>query len=334
MLDKKNIFIIGSGSWGTTIAHHLDNLNHKVTLCSRNLSTTKYMMDKEKLKKISFSKKINRIQIKNRNIENIELADIICIAVPSNEIRNIKSLLPIKSKAIILNLSKGIEAESLKTISQILFEKNFINKNLISTLSGPTHAEEIIFEVPSAIVVSSYSNETSKLIQKVFNGNNLRVYRNDDMIGVELGGSLKNIIAIASGISDGLGFGDNSKAAIVTRGCKEITKLGVKLGAKESTFNGLSGIGDLMVTCFSNHSRNRFVGERIGKGEKVKDIIEKMSMVSEGINTSKAVYKLSKKYKIELPICESVYKILFENLDPLNAVKNLINRNLSSELPL
>ena len=154
------------------------------------------------------------------------------------------------------------------------------------------------------------------------------------MIGVELGGSLKNIIAIASGISDGLGFGDNSKAAIVTRGCKEITKLGVKLGAKESTFNGLSGIGDLMVTCFSNHSRNRFVGERIGKGEKVKDIIEKMSMVSEGINTSKAVYKLSKKYKIELPICESVYKILFENLDPLNAVKNLINRNLSSELPL
>ena len=334
MLDKKNIFIIGSGSWGTTIAHHLDNLNHKVTLCSRNVSKTKYMMDKEKLKKISISKKINRIEIKNTNIENINLADIICIAVPSNEIRNIKSLLPIKSKAIILNLSKGIEAESLKTISQILFEKNFINKNLISTLSGPTHAEEIIFEVPSAIVVSSYSNETSKLIQKVFNGNNLRVYRNNDMIGVELGGSLKNIIAIASGISDGLGFGDNSKAAIVTRGCKEITKLGVKLGAKESTFNGLSGIGDLMVTCFSNHSRNRFVGERIGKGEKVKDIIEKMSMVSEGINTSKAVYKLSKKYKIELPICESVYKILFENLDPLNAVKNLINRNLSSELPL
>mgnify|MGYP001191038246 CR=1 FL=1 len=334
MLDKKNIFIIGSGSWGTTIAHHLSKLKHDVTLCTRNQSKTKFMMDIKRLKKINLSKEIKRIEIINDNINDIESADIVCIAVPSNEIRNIKSLLPVKSKSIILNLSKGIENDSLKTISQILIEKNFINKNLISTLSGPTHAEEIIFEVPSAIVVSSYSNKTSKLIQEIFNGNNLRVYSNEDMIGVELGGSLKNIIAIASGISDGLGFGDNSKAAIVTRGCKEITRLGVKLGAKESTFYGLSGIGDLMVTCFSNHSRNRFVGERIGKGENIKDIVETMSMVSEGINTSKAVYNLIKKHEIELPICESVYKILFENLDPLKAVKNLINRNLSNELPL
>tara|TARA_A100001011_G_scaffold134512_1_gene141877 strand:- start:19170 stop:20174 length:1005 start_codon:yes stop_codon:yes gene_type:complete len=334
MLDKKNIFIIGAGSWGTTIAHHLIKLKHDVSICYKNRNKVNYMIDKKKLNELNFSKKINYIEIINNKIENISSADIICIAVPSNEIRNIRNLLPLNSKAIILNLSKGIEIDSLKTISQILSEKNFIDKQFISTLSGPTHAEEILFEIPSAIVVSSYSPNTSKIIQKIFNGNNLRVYNNDDIIGVELGGSLKNIIAIASGISDGLGFGDNTKAAIVTRGCKEITNLSVKMGAKKSTFSGLSGVGDLMVTCFSNHSRNRFVGEKIAKGEKIKNIIEEMNMVSEGIYTSKAVYKLSKKFKIELPICESVYNILFKNLNPLKAVKNLINRDLSNELPL
>jgi len=334
MNDIKKIFIIGSGSWGSTIAHHLSEIGHNVTLCHRTLKKTTFMFESSRNKKIIISKKIVHLNIKNNIIANIDTADIVCIAVPSNNIRKIIKFLPLNKSTIIVNLSKGIEINSLKTISQILIEENHINKKNVVTLSGPTHAEEVIFGLPAALVVSSYYAKTSQSIQKTFNGRNLRVYNNSDIIGVELGGSLKNVIAIAAGISDGLGFGDNSKASLVTRGCKEITELGVKLGANKSTFYGLSGIGDLIVTCFSKHSRNRLVGEKIGKGESINSIIKEMNMVAEGLNTSKSVYKLIKIHGIELPICESVYNIIYNKLDPLSAVNNLINRNLSNEMPL
>ena len=334
MKHIKKIFVIGAGSWGTTMANHLSELGHNVTLCHKTFKNTTFMFENSKNKKIEISKNINHIIIQNNKISNIDKADSVCIAVPSNNIRQIIKFLPLNKCPIIVNLSKGIEISSLKTISQILIEEYDINKEYVVTLSGPTHAEEVIFGIPSALVVSSYNSNTSKSVQKTFNGRNLRVYNNNDILGVELGGSLKNVIAIAAGISDGLGFGDNSKASLVTRGCKEISELGIKLGANKSTFSGLSGIGDLIVTCFSKHSRNRFVGEKIGKGKSVSSIINEMKMVAEGLNTSKAVYKLIKIHNIELPICESVYNIIYNKLDPLNAVKNLINRNLSNEMPL
>ena len=203
-------------------------------------------------------------------------------------------------------------------------------KNIVS-LYGPSHAEEVATNQPTTLVSASLDLDTAKIIQKVFSSRYLRVYTNQDIRGVELGGSLKNIIAIATGICDGLGFGDNTKAAIITRGIAEITRLGVKMGAHSSTFSGLSGIGDLIATCLSKHSRNRYVGESLGSGKSLNQILESMDMVAEGVTTAKSVNQLSQKYEVEMPISKAVFQILFEGLDPKKVVLDLMSRELTTE---
>jgi len=216
-------------------------------------------------------------------------------------------------------------------MSQVIHAESGLKEDQIVSLYGPSHAEEVVRKLPTTLVAGCVERNTSTLIQELMSSEYLRIYRNNDILGVEIGGSLKNIMAIAAGVCDGIGYGDNSKAAILTRGIKEITKLGLKMGANESTFYGLSGIGDLLVTALSKHSRNRFVGEKIGRGESLDNVTENMKMVAEGVNTCKAIPDLVDKYEIEMPISQSIHDILFNKKDPLKVVKELMTRKLGPE---
>jgi glycerol-3-phosphate dehydrogenase (NAD(P)+) len=235
------------------------------------------------------------------------------------------------SETIIINLSKGLENNTLKRMSEVILEITDVDDDRIVSLYGPSHAEEVILGYPTTLVAASSNERSSKMIQDIFSSNILRVYSNKDIKGVELGGSLKNVIAIAAGICDGIGFGDNTKAALLTRGMAEITRLGVEMGAKESTFSGLSGIGDLIATCLSKHSRNRYVGEEIGKGKRLSSILDNMDMVAEGVKTTRSVYDLSKEYNLDMPISEGVNNILFNDKNPKSIVSELMNRDLVNE---
>ena len=265
--------------------------------------------------------------------ETLEGSNCIVIAVPSHCVRYImkQSANIIPKDAIIVNLAKGIENDTLKTMSQVIKEVTKTYESQIVSLYGPSHAEEVIAGYPTTLVSASIEKSSAKYVQKVFSSNMIRVYTNDDIHGVELGGSLKNVIAIAAGICDGLGFGDNTKAALLTRGIAEITRLGVAMGANSTTFNGLSGIGDLIATCLSNHSRNRYVGEKIGKGDKLSDILDKMHMVAEGVKTTRSVYDLSKKYDVEMPISNGIFNVLFKEKTPRTIVAKLMTRDLKHE---
>jgi glycerol-3-phosphate dehydrogenase (NAD(P)+) len=211
-------------------------------------------------------------------------------------------------------------------VSEILFNVAGISPENYAVLTGPSHAEEVARKMPTTVVSSSENNDNTRLIQNVFSTNNFRIYSSNDVVGCEIGGSLKNIIAIAAGIIDGLELGDNTKAALITRGLAGMTRLGVALGSNSQTFSGLSGLGDLFVTCNSKHSRNRYVGEQIGKGRKLKEIMDEMKMVAEGIYTTESAYFLAQKHNVELPITEQIYKILFEDVQPMVAIKNLMTR--------
>ena len=273
---------------------------------------------------ISFEKNIE-ICISNSNL--------VVLAVPSHSVRELmnNSCKYFTDETIIVNLSKGLENNSLKTMSEVILEVSGVGQKRIVSLYGPSHAEEVLKGFPTTLVAASIDKKTSVLVQDIFSSDVLRVYSNNDLKGVELGGSLKNVIAIATGICDGIGFGDNTKAALLTRGLAEITRLGKLMGAKESTFSGLSGIGDLIATCLSDHSRNRHVGEEIGKGKSLSTILESMDMVAEGVKTTQSVHDLSKKYNLDMPISEGVYKILFENKNPKSIVSELMNRDLVNE---
>ena len=216
-------------------------------------------------------------------------------------------------------------------MSEVVSQVLDVSLDNIIILSGPTHAEEVARKYPCAIVSASCNPEYAKKIQEIFSNENFRVYTTDDVVGVEIGGASKNIIAIAAGICHGLGFGDNTIAALVTRGLEEIIRLGISMGAERATFSGLSGIGDLVVTAYSKHSRNRQVGVRIGKGEKLKDIIASMDMIAEGVETSRSIYELSQTNNIEMPICDQVYKVLFTGTSPRDAILELMGRELVNE---
>jgi glycerol-3-phosphate dehydrogenase (NAD(P)+) len=226
---------------------------------------------------------------------------------------------------------KGIEIKSLKRPSEIIKQELGVNLKQIAVLSGPTIAKEIAKDIPAVATVASGSFANAKKIQELFKGTNLRLYTNNDVAGIETAGALKNIIAIACGISDGLGFGTNTKSALICRGLKEMIRFGKALKINEKAFLGISGIGDLCTTCFSAFSRNRYVGEQVGKGRKISDILKSMKMVAEGVTTVKSVYNLSRKYKIEMPITKEIYHMLYENKTPISAVKDLMNRPLKAE---
>ena len=325
--------MLGCGSWGGALGDVLSRKGIPVYFGIEILlpldllkKTRKHYLVKDIhfAKSVSFTNDINYA---------INASQIVVIAIPSQAIRQllIENDIIFNRKKIIVNVSKGIEVETLMTVSQVINDVYGKYYNRAVTLSGPSHAEEVVKKFPTTLVASSVNNNASKTVQKLFSNKYLRTYINTDVRGVEIGGALKNVIAIAAGICDGINYGDNSKAALMTRGMTEIIRLGKKMGAKGKTFRGLSGFGDLIVTCLSQHSRNRKLGQYIGEGQSLLQIQEKMKMVAEGVSTTKAVHQLRLKYSLEMPIHEAMFEILFMDKNPKDSVYELMNRKLSNE---
>lgn len=329
------ITVLGAGGWGTTLSIILQNNGHEVTLWEFKEDYSKILKDTRYnpvyLPGILIPEEISITHSLKDACSNRQM---IVIAIPTQFIRSV--LKEIKdldyTGTTFVSVAKGIEKDSLLTVSQMILEEiPSLDDSMVGVISGPSHAEEVSRKIPTAVVAASKEILTAKKIQETFITSYLRVYSSTDIIGVELGGAFKNIIAIGAGIIDGARLGDNTKAAIMTRGVAEISRFGITLGAKPETFAGLSGIGDLIVTCMSRHSRNRFVGEEIGKGKKLKEITDSMEMIAEGVETCRSVYFLSKKTGIETPICEAVYQILFEGKDPIKATFDLMTRDMKPE---
>lgn len=262
-------------------------------------------------------------------------ADLLVFAVPSQAIRSVTRSVAAEfmgTAPAIVCASKGLERDSLKRLSEVMSEELAdIDGVRLGVLVGPSHAEEVSRKLPTTVVASSRKRDVCRQIQDTFNSPTFRVYTNDDLVGVELAVALKNVIAIAAGICDGLGFGDNTKGALLTRGLVEMTRLGVAMGARPSTFAGLAGVGDLITTCASRHSRNRFLGEQIGRGKPLEEVLGEMTMVAEGVETTAAAMELSRRHGVEMPIAEEVYSILFEGKEPSKAWQDLMNRSPKSE---
>lgn len=327
-----NIGVIGSGSWGCAITWLLGNNGHKVTLWSflqeEYEMFMKYHENIDRLPGVKLSTGvIHTTDLK----EAVRGKDLLVCAVPSPAIRitahNMREF--VEDGQIIVNLTKGIEESTSMIMTDVIEDE--IPQAKVAVLSGPTHAEEVGRGLPTTIVVAAKEEETAAYIQRLFNSPVFRVYSSTDMLGVEIGAALKNVIALAAGMADGLGYGDNTKAALITRGIAEITRLGVAMGAKKETFFGLSGIGDLIVTCGSVHSRNRKAGFLMGQGMKYKDAMEQVHQVVEGVYSAKAAADLAKKYGVEMPIVAEVNKILFEDRSPRDAVMDLMQRDLKQE---
>ncbi len=326
------IGVIGSGSFGTAIAALLGRKGYDVLLWSF-LESEAELIEKERENKefLKGVKLCDNVHCTNDIKKTVEEAEIVVMVVPSFATRETaKKLSPyIKDGQIMVNLSKGLENDTLKRLSEVYTEE--IPQAKIAVMSGPSHAEEVGVGLPTTNVVACDDIEIAKKIQDIFMDETFRVYYSDDVIGVELGGALKNVIALCAGISDGLGYGDNTKAALMTRGMAEIKRLGVKMGGKIDTFSGLSGIGDLIVTCTSMHSRNRRAGILLGQGKNLDETLKEVHMVVEGVHTAKAAYELSKKYDVNMPLVSEAYNILFNDKDAKQVVKDLMTREKTFE---
>jgi glycerol-3-phosphate dehydrogenase (NAD(P)+) len=325
------ISVIGAGSWGTTLACLLSDKGFDVTL---------WVHEKD------LADDINNIRMNNTYLPDIILPDNLRVthniedaikkaryvlnAVPAQYTRSVfnEAIPYIQDQAIIISVSKGIERGTLLTVSSILKE---LSAHPVAVLSGPSFAKEVIKKMPSAVTLAAEDKNIACILQEVFNINNFRVYTHDDVLGVEIGGALKNVMAIASGISDSLGLGNNARASLITRGLAEMTRLGVAMGAQEKTFSGLSGIGDLLLTCTSLLSRNYTVGIKLGQGIKLQEILNQTRSVAEGVATAESAYELSQKYSVDMPIIEQVYNVIYKNKDPFLAVKDLMDRSLKTE---
>lgn len=330
------ISVIGAGGWGTTISILLHENGNEVSLWEYKKEYADTLKTKRENSLLLPGIKIPEpVYITHDLQECLKNRDMIVLAVPSQFLRSVIEQFNFDDikNTILVSVAKGIEKNTLLRMTQVIksvFPK--LGDDKIAALSGPSHAEEVSRKVPTTLVAASLSEETAQTVQKTFMNSYLRVYHSTDIIGVELGGSVKNVIAIAAGIIDGAKFGDNTKAAVMTRGIAEISRLGVALGSKAETFAGLSGMGDLIVTCMSRHSRNRYVGEKIGEGKKLKEVIDSMNMVAEGVESSRSVKELAVKAGVETPIVDQVYKILFEDKDPIAATYELMSRDMKSEM--
>jgi len=331
-MNSMRIAVLGDGGWGTTLAVLLSNKGYPVTLWGAFESYIKTMA------KTRFNSKFlpgiripQRVQLTSDIKTAVADKEIIVLAIPSQYTRGILNKIKGKfvKKTIFLSVTKGIEIGSSKRMSEVIHAT--LGQVKLAVLSGPTIAQEVAKGIPTTIVAASHDKKLRKTIQEIFSTERFRVYTNPDVIGVELGGSLKNVIAIACGVSDGLGFGANTKAAILARGLAEISRLGKAMGAKLETFSGISGLGDLVTTCISKQSRNRNVGEQIGRGRNLKEICKNMQMVAEGISTAKSAYTLSLKYKVDMPITKEVYRLLYLNKSPRQVVKDLMTRKSKEE---
>jgi glycerol-3-phosphate dehydrogenase (NAD(P)+) len=330
------VSILGAGSWGIAVAQLLFESGHQVQMWefdeSAALRLAEERQEPDKLPGIFLSPDIIVTNDLQRSTDN---AEILILALPAQTVRSVCERLRKHSfdARFMVSLAKGIEVRSLKRVSEVVSEvlSEFDPQSVVA-LSGPSHAEEVARNMPTSVVAAGASDVAVAEIQQLFSTPTFRVYASGDIIGVELGGALKNIIALSAGILDGLELGDNTMGALLTRGLAEITRLGVRMGANAETFAGLSGLGDLVTTAASRHSRNRYVGERIGRGEKLPDILKSMTMVAEGVETTRATVKLAEKYDIEMPITEQVYRVLFEDRDPLEAISELMSRELKREV--
>lgn len=329
------IAVLGAGSWGTTLAILLSNKSHEVTLWSYSAADAdRIRLFRENSPFLPGILIPPVVSITSEISEAVRNAGMVVAAVPSQFVRSVVKSIPAGSLdgTIIVNVAKGVEVGTLMTMSEVFHDLlPGLPPGNIATMSGPSHAEEVSKGIPTTVVAASASIDTAKAVQKAFMVPAFRVYVSTDLRGVELGGALKNVIAIAAGIVEGAGLGDNTKAALMTRGIAEITRVGVRLGAELRTFGGLSGIGDLMVTCMSRHSRNRRVGVEIGRGRLLKDVLSDTVMVAEGVETTRSARELARRAGVEVPIINEVYNILFEGKEPLKACYDLMTRDPKGE---
>lgn len=332
---NKRVGILGAGSWGLAISRLLAQQGCEITMWEFDpddydrLVTTRCNPDK-----LAEFRLDDSIELTANPVDAVAGVDVIVVAVSSQHVRSVMNGVrdAIGRKTVMINLAKGVEKGSLERMSEVIAGETGIAPERIATLSGPSHAEEVAFDMPTTVVAASVSKDLAVGVQELFSTERFRVYQSDDVIGVELGGSLKNIIAIAAGIIDGLSLGDNTKGALVTRGLAEITRLGVAMGARADTFAGLSGLGDMVTTCFSKHSRNRYVGEKLGLGIKLNEILAGMTMIAEGVETTRSGHDLARRHDVEMPITEEVYHVLFEDKDAREALGNLMERRLRAEI--
>ena len=330
---KNKIAVIGAGSFGTSLAMLLVGKGHDVSIWGRKKSQLALMRDTLEnphyLPGIRLPKELNIVDDMD---EAIKGSDIVLFSVPAQQFRNVfaDAKASLTGEEVIVNVAKGIEKGSLLRLSEVA--KEIMPEVKYVTLSGPSHAEEVAKALPTTVAVASDDVELAKYIQEVFNTDRFRVYTNDDIAGVELGGSLKNIIALGAGISDGMGFGDNAKAAMMTRGVTEMSRLGIAMGAKPETFSGLTGLGDLIVTCTSMHSRNRRCGILIGQGNSVNDAMDQIGMVVEGLSTAEAAGALATKYNVEMPITECICLLIEGKINAVQAVEILMGRKTKNEM--
>ena len=327
-----SIGVIGAGSWGTALAVLLCGNGHEVTLWSIIEDEVHTLQTKrENPDKLPGVKLPEKIEVTSDLEKAVSGKQVLVLAVPSPYVRSTAHTMKpyVAEGQIIVNVAKGIEEESLKTLSQVIEEE--IPQALVAVMSGPSHAEEVGRGIPTTIVVGAHDRKTAEYLQGIFMNEVFRVYTSPDVLGIELGAALKNVVALAAGIADGLGYGDNTKAALITRGIAEIARLGTAMGGKVETFSGLSGIGDLIVTCASMHSRNRRAGILIGKGYSYEEAMKEVKMVVEGVYSAKAAVRLAEKCGVQLPIIEQVNAVLFEGKRADEAVKDLMLRDKKIE---
>lgn len=324
--------IFGAGSWGTAIGYLLSSQGHAVSLWGRDQTLVDTInhthFNKDYLDKIRLPETLKA----NTNLEaSAAHAHVWILAVPSFAVRELSEKLNpfCKPDTIVINLAKGLESDTLKTMSQVMAD--VLPTPLIYTLSGPSHAEEVGLDYPTSVVLAGENLEIGKQLLEFFQTERFRPYLSQDVLGVEYAGTTKNVIALVAGIVDGLGFGDNAKGALITRGLAEMVRLGVQLGTKQDTWFGLSGLGDLVTTCASQHSRNRFVGEQLGKGRSLDDVVEDMNMVAEGVFATKTVHNLAESHQVEMPITTACYEVLYENAPPMKKLTELMTRELKME---
>jgi glycerol-3-phosphate dehydrogenase (NAD(P)+) len=328
-----NVAVIGAGGWGTALALVLAANDHTVTLWARELSTVMTMRETRSNPQYLPGVHIPETIHITHHPADIASAGLAVVAIPTQFIRSAFQIYQFDiSDKIVVSVCKGIERGTLLRVSEILHDVAGVGLPQFADLTGPSHAEEVARALPTTVVAAAIDADVAKIVQKTFSRPTFRVYHTQDLIGAELGGSVKNVMAIAAGIVDGLGMGDNTKAALITRGLAEITRLGVAIGAQERTFSGLSGLGDLIVTCASRHSRNRAVGEKIGKGMTLAEIMQHSHQVAEGVSSTESVRALARKHNVEMPIVEKVYETLFEQKNPRVAMQELMTREHKAEI--
>ena len=329
----EKVCVLGAGSWGTALALVVAKKGYNVSMWTLNEEQcNKINKDKENIDYLPGVVIPDNIVVTTNIEEAVKDGTIIVLAVPSQAIRSVcRQIKPfVKDKQILVDVAKGLEKGTGLRLSDVCHQELPNNKYVV--LSGPSHAEEVSRDIPTTVVVSSEDIHIAEIVQDIFMSPKFRVYTNPDVVGVELGGALKNIIAFGAGICDGLGYGDNAKAALMTRGIKEIGRLGVAMGAKASTFSGLSGIGDLIVTCTSMHSRNRRAGILIGQGKTLEETLAEVKMVVEGIIATDVAYNVAKELNVEMPITNAIYSVLYDNANPDEVVTELMMRDKTHEV--